>query len=253
LLALFHHNIQVKKRNGEESYQALPKPRQTSDQQQRKKKLTCSAKYTLLPHLPQLGVPVPHFRGDPPVGEGIIPPRPVLFTPTLIPVLWDGTPPVSAIPYRVPVAKDDRMGEVGDRDCMNEKEVGEPEDEAELPVPVLLMGRVLEPIKEDISKLLEFVCLRGTVRGIVPIPGRPVFVVAFEYAKEAVAGRDGGASSLVSTGSSSSSCSASTCIASASSGEFGSAYSFPSMIIPFPFPFEFTFPLPLPSNSAVPV
>lgn len=42
-----------------------------------------------------------------------IPPPPVLFSPRPIPpVLWEGTP-ISAIPYRVPVAKLGRMGEIG--------------------------------------------------------------------------------------------------------------------------------------------
>src|SRR5438309_474 len=109
------------------------------------------------------------------------------------------------MPYRVPVAKDDRTGEVGGRGCMNVNEVGELEAEAEveveLPVPVVLAEMALAPMDEVTSILLEFMCLKGTVRGIVPIPGRPVFVVAFEFVAEAVVPvPKGKPSSLVSTG-----------------------------------------------------
>ena len=154
----------------------------------------------------------------------------------------------------MPVAKDDRTGEVGGRDCINVNEVGELQDEAELelPVPVVLAEMVLERMEEVISILLEFVCLKGTVRGIVPIPGRPVFVVVFEFAaEEAVPARNGKPSSLVSTGLSLLSSilgSSSTCITSkSSSGESGSVCSSPSTIVMFtPFPLSFTFILPFP-------
>jgi len=171
-------------------------------------------------------------------------------------VLCDGTPPVRAIPYRVPVAKDDRMGEVGDRGWVNVNEVGELEDEAEveveLPVPVVLAKMALKPMEEEevTSILLEFMCLKGTVRGIVPIPGRPVFVVTFEFVAEvAVPVRRGKPSSLVSTGLSSSTLgsASSTCIASESSGESDSACSSPSTIVVFtPFSFSYRFTLALP-------
>jgi len=170
-------------------------------------------------------------------------------------VLCDGTPPVRAIPYRVPVAKDDRTGEVGDRGCVNVNEVGELEDaevEVELPVPVVLAKMALNPMEEEevTSILLEFMCLKGTVRGIVPIPGRPVFVVTFEFVAEvAVPVRRGKPSSLVSTGLSSSTLgsASSTCIASESSGESDSACSSPSTIVVFtPFSFSYRFTLALP-------
>ena len=69
--------------------------------------------------------------------------------------------------------KEEKRGEVGDLGWAYD-EGGE--EDVELPLPVVLVEIAFTAIEEE-SILFEHMCRRkGTVRGMVPMPGRPVFV-----------------------------------------------------------------------------
>lgn len=155
--------------------------------------LTCSAKNTLFVHRGQIGVPPPHFRGE--ASE------PVICTPTL--------PPERAMPYRVPVAvcfkgvillkvpglPPKLLGPVlwfrprgvpPERGTLCgaksfSRSVASPSASSASLLTLKADEELVESDRDGMTPTLRDVrCLpllryKGIVRGIVPIPGRPVF------------------------------------------------------------------------------